>query len=206
MAVSIVSLAFAYAPSLTRSAVHVPRRVTTMKLAEEAVTVIDDSAWTVSKTGLRYLDSVVGDGEQMKDGDKVYIHYTGKNALGEVFDSSTAAGKSGNPLKFEIGAGMIIPGWNEGVKSMKIGGKRTLSIPPELGFGATGSPDGKVKPNAKIFVECELVQVERGGFKIAGLDIPKYDPRGFVVIGILAIPYLLPPGTLPDEIAFIWGK
>jgi len=186
-------LASAYGPSRTA-----------VRLAEAAdtATSIDDSSWTLSETGLRYLDTTVGGGETPRDGDTVKIHYTGRLPSGEVFDSS----KGKSPLKFEIGGGRIIPGWNEGVKSMNVDGKRTLSIPPELGFGMTGSPDGKVKPNSKIFVECELVELERGGIKIAGLEMPKYDPRALAVVAVLAIPYLLPPGTLPDEIAFIWGK
>jgi len=204
----LLPLALAYVGPVTLAPTrHGVRRAADVRLADtSADSIIDDSKWTLSETGLRFKDAEVGTGEPMNDGDTVSIHYKGMLPTGEQFDNSRAPSKSGNPLKFEIGAGMIIPGWNEGVKSMRLNGKRTLSIPPELGFGPNGSPDGKVKPNAKIFIECELVDVERGGFKIPGLELPKYDPKAIAVLAVLAIPYLLPPGTLPDEIAFIWGK
>ena len=91
-----------------------------------------------------------------KDGDTVAIHYTGKQADGSTFDSSLDPSKSGKPLKFKVGEGQVIRGWNEGVSTMKVGGKRSLSIPPALGFGPMGSPDGKVKPNSKIFIDVEV--------------------------------------------------
>jgi len=203
MTLAVLAVAIAGFAGPTR--LSAPRRAA-VRLSAPADAALDDASWTVSETGLRYLDAKVGEGEPMNDGDKVSIHYKGMLPTGEPFDSSRNPGKSGNPLKFEIGAGMIIPGWNEGVKSMRVGGTRTLSIPPELGFGPTGSPDGKVKPNAKVFIECELVDVERGGFKIPGLELPKYDPKLLGLVALLAVPYLLPPGTLPEQIAFIWGK
>ncbi|KAL1521967.1 hypothetical protein AB1Y20_021613 [Prymnesium parvum] len=173
--------------------------------ASTTETELDDSTWTVTETGLRYKDTVVGDGDAPAKGDSVSIHYAGMNADGTLFDSSRGAGKSGRPLKFEVGGGKVIPGWNEGVSTMKVGGVRTLSIPPSLGFGTIGSPDGKVKPNTKIFIECELVEVERGGV-FSKLELPTINPQALAIIAVLAIPYFLPPGTLPDEIASIWGK
>lgn len=174
-------------------------------MEESVVNALDDSSWETTDSGLKYRDELVGDGDMPRNGDKVSIHYTGLQPTGEPFDSSRDPAKSGKPLTFEIGGGKIIPGWNEGVSTMKVGGKRMLSIPPNLGFGSIGSPDGKVKPNAKIFIECELVELERGGFKLSELA-SSLDPKAIALIAILAIPYFLPPGTLPEQIAFIWGK
>lgn len=100
-------------------------------------------------------DTVVGAGTEAKDGDKVWVHYTGKLAKNnKQFDSSV--GKE--PLDFEIGKGGVIKGWDLGVAGMKVGGKRKLTIPSKLGYGKEGSPP-KIPPNATLMFDIELLSV-----------------------------------------------
>ncbi|HUI35236.1 MAG TPA: FKBP-type peptidyl-prolyl cis-trans isomerase [Stellaceae bacterium] len=109
--------------------------------------------------GLKYTDVKVGDGEEAKSGLLISVQYTGwlyKNgAKGAEFDSSKNAGK---PFTFKLGAGQVIKGWDEGVAGMKIGGQRTLIIPPELAYGAKGA-GGVIPPNATLMFDVELVSV-----------------------------------------------
>src|ERR1700693_748265 len=98
-------------------------------------------------SGLRYWDIRVGNGDVAKEGSHVRVHYTGWLATGKKFDSSVDAGK---PFDFTIGNGEVIKGWEEGVAGMKVGGKRQLRIPPDLGYGADGTPDGTIPPNATL--------------------------------------------------------
>jgi peptidylprolyl isomerase len=109
--------------------------------------------------GLKYTDVKVGDGAEAQKGLLIEVQYTGwlyKNgAKGAQFDSSRDRGK---PFAFKLGAGQVIPGWEEGVVGMKIGGQRTLIIPPELAYGAKGA-GGVIPPNATLLFEVELVSV-----------------------------------------------
>lgn len=109
--------------------------------------------------GLKYTDTKVGDGAEAQKGLFIEVQYTGwlyKNGTkGAEFDSSAKAGK---PFAFKLGAGQVIPGWDEGVAGMKIGGKRTLIIPPELAYGAKGA-GGVIPPNATLMFDVELVGV-----------------------------------------------
>jgi peptidylprolyl isomerase len=91
-------------------------------------------------------------------GDIVWVHYTGKLLNGEQFDSSVG----GKPLKFTLGTGQVIKGWDEGVAGMKVGEKRNLVIPPDLAYGAAGS-GGKIPPNATLAFDVELVGLARPG-------------------------------------------
>jgi peptidylprolyl isomerase len=115
----------------------------------------------MSKTssGLQYEDTQAGTGASPQKGQTCVMHYTGwlwvNNAKGAKFDSSVDRGK---PFEFPIGQGRVIKGWDEGVASMKIGGKRTLLIPPELGYGARGA-GGVIPPNATLLFEVELLGV-----------------------------------------------
>ena len=107
-------------------------------------------------SGLKYTDTQVGTGAVPKKGQTVRVHYTGRLANGQKFDSSVDRGE---PLEFQIGVGQVIAGWDEGVLSMKVGGKRTLVIPPSLGYGARGA-GGVIPPNAELHFEVELLGVK----------------------------------------------
>ena len=108
-----------------------------------------------TKSGLKYIEQKVGDGKEAKAGNVVEVHYTGTLKDGKKFDSSRDRGK---PFSFELGAGQVIKGWDEGVAGMKVGGKRLLTIPPELGYGARGA-GGVIPPNATLLFEVELLKV-----------------------------------------------
>lgn len=108
-------------------------------------------------SGLRYEDLVVGEGAEAKAGDLVSVHYTGWLVDGTQFDSSVA---SGQPFEFQLGAGRVIAGWDEGVAGMKVGGKRKLVIPSDLGYGETGAGDGAIPPNAELIFEVELLEIK----------------------------------------------
>ena len=110
--------------------------------------------------GLQIDDVRVGDGAEAKAGQSVTVHYTGwlydENAAdkrGKKFDSSK---DRDDPFEFDLGAGMVIRGWDEGVQGMKVGGQRILTIPPELGYGARGA-GGVIPPNATLVFEVELL-------------------------------------------------
>jgi FKBP-type peptidyl-prolyl cis-trans isomerase len=100
-------------------------------------------------------DLVVGAGAEAQSGRVVSVHYTGTLTTGVKFDSSLDRGR---PFDFPLGAGRVIKGWDEGVVGMKVGGKRKLTIPPEMGYGAQGFP-GVIPPNATLVFEVELIAV-----------------------------------------------
>jgi peptidylprolyl isomerase len=106
-------------------------------------------------SGLKYIDEVVGEGPEPERGTKVSVHYTGRLTNGKKFDSSVDRGR---PFEFTIGIGQVIKGWDEGVMSMKVGGKRQLIIPPALGYGARGAPPA-IPPNADLIFDVELLGV-----------------------------------------------
>jgi FKBP-type peptidyl-prolyl cis-trans isomerase len=104
---------------------------------------------------LQIDDLANGTGAEAKTGQHVTVHYTGWLTNGTKFDSSK---DRGDPFQFKLGAGQVIRGWDEGVKGMKVGGKRKLTIPPEMGYGARGFP-GAIPPNATLVFEVELLAV-----------------------------------------------
>lgn len=110
-----------------------------------------------TESGLKYFDEVVGTGESPKPGQMVTVHYTGTLENGQKFDSSLDRGQ---PYVFPIGMGRVIKGWDEGVMTMKVGGKRRLIIPPYLGYGARGAGGGAIPPNATLIFEVELLGVQ----------------------------------------------
>ena len=112
-----------------------------------------------TSSGLQYLDTVVGEGAQAQAGQSVTVHYTGwlynNETQGAKFDSSK---DRRDPFVFSLGAGMVIRGWDEGVAGMKVGGARTLVIPPELGYGTRGA-GGVIPANATLKFDVELLGV-----------------------------------------------
>jgi FKBP-type peptidyl-prolyl cis-trans isomerase len=118
----------------------------TKNMADQTVT---------TESGLKYVDLVVGTGRQPEVGDTASVHYTGWLADGKKFDSSVDRKE---PFSFRVGAGQVIKGWDEGVIGMKIGGKRKLTIPPQLGYGARGA-GGVIPPNATLTFDVELLDL-----------------------------------------------
>jgi FKBP-type peptidyl-prolyl cis-trans isomerase len=111
-----------------------------------------------TESGLEYRDIKVGDGPVPKSGQTCVVHYTGwlwQGAKGKKFDSSVDRGR---PFSFPVGKGQVIPGWDEGVASMKVGGKRELLIPPDLGYGARGA-GRDIPPDSTLIFEVELLDV-----------------------------------------------
>ena len=115
---------------------------------------------TTTPSGLQFEDTVAGTGASPTRGQTCVMHYTGwlwkDGKKGTKFDSSV---DRGSPFTFPIGTGRVIKGWDEGVATMRIGGKRTLLIPPELGYGARGA-GGAIPPNATLLFEVELLGVQ----------------------------------------------
>ena len=109
----------------------------------------------VSAAELSYETVTKGDGETAQKGMMVDVHYQGRLTDGTVFDDSQ---KRGAPISFTLGSGQVIPGWEQGIEGMKVGEKRILTIPPELGYGAAGA-GGVIPPNATLIFDVELVAV-----------------------------------------------
>jgi FKBP-type peptidyl-prolyl cis-trans isomerase FkpA len=109
-------------------------------------------------SGLKYQDLVVGNGPMAEEGTRVVVNYTGWLTDGSKFDSSYDPGHQ--PLPFTIGAGMVIRGWDEGVKGMRVGGKRKLTIPPDLAYGERGHPP-VIPANSTLVFEVEFLSVQK---------------------------------------------
>ncbi len=107
-----------------------------------------------TEEGLVYKDVECGDGAEPASGDTISVHYTGRLEDGTEFDSS----EGGEPIQFVLGAGQVIQGWDLGFEGMKVGGKRELTIPPDLGYGEQGSPP-TIPPNSTLIFDVELVDV-----------------------------------------------
>lgn len=145
---------------------------TEVKTTDEKTQVADDEKKPADKekkveivtteSGLKYIDHVVGEGELAVKGVKVDVHYTGwlrtaEGTKGKKFDSSKD--REGN-FAFQLGAGQVIKGWDEGVAGMKVGGTRELIITPDLGYGARGAGNA-IPPNATLIFEVELLKVTK---------------------------------------------
>ena len=109
-----------------------------------------------TESGLIYVDKVIGEGDYPTKGKQVTVHYTGKLTDGTKFDSSVDRGQ---PFSFVIGVGQVIKGWDEGIISMRVGGERTLTIPPDLAYGDKGA-GGAIPPGATLIFDVELLAVE----------------------------------------------
>lgn len=115
-----------------------------------------------SATGLKYKDEKVGTGVEAKKGSTVSVHYTGwldKTGSGEKGTEFDSSHKRNEPFEFPLGGGMVIKGWDEGVQGMKVGGKRALMIPADLGYGARGAGEA-IPPNANLMFDVELLAVK----------------------------------------------
>lgn len=117
---------------------------------------INATSTDMEATELKVIDIVVGTGAEAVAGKTVSVHYVGTLTDGTKFDSSR---DRGTPFSFLLGSGQVIKGWDEGVAGMKVGGKRSLVIPPELGYGAAGAP-GAIPGNATLNFEVELLEVK----------------------------------------------
>ncbi|MFA6583685.1 MAG: FKBP-type peptidyl-prolyl cis-trans isomerase [Elusimicrobiaceae bacterium] len=106
-------------------------------------------------TGLKFIDVTTGSGAMPEKGKTVTVHYTGYFEDGRVFDSSV---KRNEPFSFQIGMGQVIKGWDEGVMTMRVGGKRKLVIPSKLGYGSRGAGN-VIPPNATLYFDVELLNV-----------------------------------------------
>ncbi len=141
------------------------KTISTMQVLFFFVTLLSIPAYGVSKmvttpTGLKYTDEKLGTGAEAVKGKSVSVHYTGwldnNGAKGTKFDSSV---DRGSPFNFVLGAGQVIQGWDQGFAGMKVGGKRTLMIPPALGYGAGGA-GSVIPPNANLIFDVELLGVK----------------------------------------------
>ncbi|MHB8375998.1 MAG: FKBP-type peptidyl-prolyl cis-trans isomerase [Dehalococcoidia bacterium] len=116
---------------------------------------IDMADAVTTPSGLKYVDEVVGSGASPAKGQRVRVHYTGRLTNGKKFDSSV---DRNDPFEFNIGVGQVIKGWDEGVLTMKVGGKRQLIIPADLGYGARGAPPA-IPPHAELVFDVELLGI-----------------------------------------------
>jgi FKBP-type peptidyl-prolyl cis-trans isomerase len=152
IAAALVAVAFAVT-ALAQTAAH--KAAPTVRPNTNAPTKVTGDGM-ITPSGLQYWDIKVGTGVAAENGSHVKVHYTGWLTTGKKFDSSVDAHQ---PFDFTIGQGEVIKGWEEGVVGMKIGGKRQLRIPPELGYGASGTPGGPIPPNATLIFDIRLLAV-----------------------------------------------
>ena len=117
---------------------------------------MSEAKTVTTPSGLKYVELVEGTGETPKTGQTVNVHYIGTLENGTKFDSSRDRGQ---PFSFTIGKGQVIKGWDEGLSTMKVGGRRTLTIPPDLGYGARGA-GGVIPANATLIFDVELLGVK----------------------------------------------
>jgi len=131
---------------------------TTQQSARPAVPQATAAREVTTPSGLKYQDLVVGNGAMAEEGTQVMVNYTGWLTDGTKFDSSLDPGRT--PLPFTIGAGMVIRGWDEGVKGMRVGGKRKLTIPADLAYGERGYPP-VIPANSTLVFEVEFLGVKQ---------------------------------------------
>ncbi|MTJ47726.1 FKBP-type peptidyl-prolyl cis-trans isomerase [Dolichospermum sp. UHCC 0259] len=138
-----------------------PQTQPTTTVTQEKNTPIKSNTMSEANTvttasGLKYIELEEGDGATPQTGQTVEVHYTGTLTDGTKFDSSRDRNQT---FKFKIGTGQVIKGWDEGVITMKVGGQRKLTIPPELGYGARGA-GGVIPPNSTLIFDVELISVQ----------------------------------------------
>ena len=123
--------------------------------SENTEVVMDSKDVVTTPSGLQYVELEEGTGATPQPGQTVVVHYTGTLEDGTKFDSSRDRGQ---PFRFKIGVGQVIKGWDEGVGTMKVGGRRQLIIPADLGYGARGA-GGVIPPNATLIFDVELLKI-----------------------------------------------
>ena len=160
LASPLLMLALGVAVSACQRKVEEPesRVIVPVPSSETASASATASAGAAKPAGLVKEDIKVGTGPEAKAGDRVSVHYTGTLTDGTKFDSSRDRNE---PFEFALGAGQVIKGWDQGVVGMRKGGKRKLTIPSELGYGASGSPP-KIPPNATLVFDVELLSINGG--------------------------------------------
>jgi peptidylprolyl isomerase len=121
-----------------------------------APTAVEEARYTTTEQGLKYVDLVAGEGPEVMNGQLVVAHYTGWLEDGTKFDSSIDRGE---PFTFNLGMGQVIPGWDVGMRGMRVGGTRQLVIPASLAYGEEGA-GGVIPPNATLIFEIELLEVQ----------------------------------------------
>ena len=154
--VAILTGGLAAQTAAPKKTMKLPPRTTTVRPNTKAPTKVTGDG-VKTESGLQYWDITVGTGAVAKEGDRVRVHYTGWLTTGKKFDSSVDAGR---PFTFALGNSEVIQGWDEGVAGMKVGGKRQLRIPPELGYGEAGTPDGTIPANATLIFDVQLLTVQ----------------------------------------------
>lgn len=155
VSLAVLALATTFAPAQTAPPKKPRKVIVTRPNTKAPIKVTGDGVKTES--GLQYWDIMIGTGQVAKEGDRVRVHYTGWLTTGKKFDSSVDAGR---PFTFALGNGEVIRGWDEGVAGMKVGGKRQLRIPPDLGYGENGTPDGTIPANATLIFDVQLLSVQ----------------------------------------------
>jgi peptidylprolyl isomerase len=152
--------------------------------SSESTTAADPfEAYTPGQsTDLAFNDMQIGDGETVQNGDILTVHYSGRILSNDKeFDSGT--------FSFKLGDGNVIPGWERGMQGVRVGGKRTLKIPPGLAYGSQGAGDGVIPPNADLIFECELKSISSGPVAefLAKTGLGLNIRTGFLVLFILSI-------------------
>lgn len=153
------------APADGEAATERPAAGTEAPPACDDLAALPADSMEATDSGLRILQREEGTGRAAEAGDRVSVHYVGCLTDGTKFDASYDRNE---PIEFPLGAGRVIAGWDEGVAGMKPGGVRVLRIPPELGYGARGTPDGPIPPDATLVFHVRLVDAEPGEGSGAG--------------------------------------
>ncbi|HWT00741.1 MAG TPA: FKBP-type peptidyl-prolyl cis-trans isomerase [Pyrinomonadaceae bacterium] len=137
-----------------------PRKPARAAAAAKAKAPCAPSEARTTASGLTYVVTRHGTGQQLKAGDEVLVHYTGLLTNGTKFDSSLDRGE---PIGFPLGAGRVIKGWDEGVALLRVGDQATLIIPPQIGYGSRGAGGGAIPPDATLVFIVEVVGVQQAG-------------------------------------------
>ena len=186
---AVLSVASALIPP-TR---HLSRK--TCRAAPDELVATDDDGWTVTLSGLKYQDLVEGSGATASSGKVAVVQYEGKLVeSGRVFDSTKGRGS----FKFVVGEGSVIPAWDEGVSTMKAGGKRKLYCPSRLAYGSAGAgANGEIPGNADLLFDVELESVGEGvvAVQMAKLGLGLNLRTG--ILFLLLLTFILPP-LFPD--------